>query len=384
MEEKTAKTLALIYSITLITAFLLGVYNINLEAKIENGPYPGAPTFTIWRTDNVYYAKNAYNEIVYAKTTLTETLNTIIPLVSGTGETIQVLGTAELKVKLQITGKTRFTLLFNVINSTTTDNTFDVRGGSSHVTIKGKTLICKNNYVSRAFQLYQANHININVESIITQTKTDSAMALGCDAGQATYNTVHFDYVKNFGVGVYLGSGSFGNTISINKLENPSVGVKLCSVGSGIHSNVVTVKTMLTPTKHAFHAGGTAGVYSNTMNLGWITGSAYTNGVLINYLSGGNNYYSFIINAEAKTALNVSSTVKNDYFLNTVISDVTTGEAIVNYGNITCTNTAWDLNEVTNTGTINYANHYDGVKQGTYTFVDNAGTYSNVSAPPQP
>ena len=302
---------------------------------------------------------------------------------AGSNSIVKLVGNIILPSPLILTGLHNQTILFDTITATTTSNVFDIRGSSSNIRIEGNTVNVKDSYVSRVFLVYQANNININVGRVSTTTPTSAGSVIGFDQGQATYCTINIGLIENFYSGVNLGSACFGNTISINLLKNAVIAVKLLSTGSSIYDNKIKIGTTQAPTLYALYAGGTVGIFANTVDMGRITETAFTNAVLLNYsAASGNNHYSFICNANTKTALNVSGLALNDFLRDVLISDVTSGLAVSNSANLTCTNTYWDLAKVANTGIINYANHFDGGRSNTYTFVDVAGTYRNCTTPP--
>jgi len=58
-------TLGVIVGLLTATIYYSYANGSNDTFTISQGPYPGAPSFTIWKEDSTYYAKNSYGRIAY-------------------------------------------------------------------------------------------------------------------------------------------------------------------------------------------------------------------------------------------------------------------------------------------------------------------------------
>ena len=79
---KTPKKNVIIVSaflISILIAYLFGVYatSPSTTPTFSTGPYPGAPTYTIYTDGSWYYAKNAYGAINYSGTDASQVVQNV-------------------------------------------------------------------------------------------------------------------------------------------------------------------------------------------------------------------------------------------------------------------------------------------------------------------
>jgi len=406
---KTYVATTLVLAVLLLASVGYVLTSNGTTVTITPQSYIETASYVIEKIGSTVYAKNgSTGEPEFSGTNAATVIQTVFNTVKTYGRII-VKGDISLDSTLvfdyDTNGVYALDFEFDTLRINHNGNGLEIKANVRNVNIRGNNLIAKNDYEGKAVVIEDAdaNNVELNYLYHLGTVQTGSVGIYIKDNNSETEaNHVNVNNIYGFDTALLIEGNSnkvSSNLVIINKIRATNTAVKLHGNGGSIRYNKILVNDAATEATAVYLHAQSSSIYANTLDFGvvrsengyalqllgvspyWINSNHITIGWVLAFSSqcvrivnpsGGNNFITVVTDVADKVGIYNENT-NNEFIVGACLSDITTGKAIENSGKLTCIGCQFDLTKVTNTGTIAYVGHWDGVL-GRPCATENSGT----------